>query len=94
MIEHVSPTGSDHPDRPVHLVRYDSSGLTGRRLRLMTDLPTSDAGHLQAALLGKTEVISLDDTPNAIHNLRVRPLDSDAVAIVCIDQLAYADETH
>ncbi len=86
----ADPSGPDAPR--VHLLRYDATGLAGTRLRLITDLPTSDAGDLQEVLIGKTDVICLDDTPDVFHNLRVRPLDSDAVAIVGVDQVAAYDE--
>jgi len=72
------------------LLRYNATGLKGRRLRLLSDLPTSDAGIPQDILIGQTEVICLDDTPSVLHNLRVQRLDSDAAAIVCVDQLAVA----
>jgi len=75
-----------HP-APIPL-RYDATGLKGRRLRLLSDLPTSDAGIPQDILIGQSEVICLDDTPSVLHNLRVQRLDCDAVAIVCVDQLA------
>ncbi|GFP46239.1 DUF7161 family protein [Mycobacterium kansasii] len=40
-------------------------------MRLLDDLSTSDAGHPQEALIGITDVICLDDTPNVMHDLRV-----------------------
>lgn len=82
--------GSDGPK--VHLLRYDATGLAGKRLRLITDLPTNDAGDPQDVLIGSTDVICLDDTPSVFHSLRVRPVDSDSVAIVGIDQVAAYDE--
>lgn len=77
---------SDGPE--VHLLRYDATGLAGKRLRLITDLPTNDAGDPQDFLIGQTDVICLDDTPSVFHSLRVRRLDSDDVAIIGIDQVA------
>ena len=83
----------EHADEPgLRMLRYDDVGLEGKRLRLLTDLPTSDAGHPQDILIGQTDVICLDDTPSVLHNLRVRPLDSTAVAIVAVNQLAAVTE--
>ncbi len=31
----------------VHHFRYDATGLRGKRMRLMDDLPTSDSGRLR-----------------------------------------------
>ena len=55
------------PEQPgsepkVHPFRYDATGLRGKRMRLMDDLPTSDSGRPQEALIGLTDVICLDDT--------------------------------
>jgi hypothetical protein len=59
----------------------------------MDDLPTSDAGHPQEALIGLADVICLDDTPSVPHNLRVHPVDQpDTVALVGFDQLAIYDD--
>jgi hypothetical protein len=77
----------------VHHFRYDTTGLRGKRMRLMDDLPTSDAGHPQEALIGLTDVVCLDDTPSVLHNLRVHPVGQpDAVALVEFTQLALYDE--
>ncbi len=49
----------------------------------MDDVPTSDAGYPQEALIGHTDVNCLDDTPNVLHNLRVHPVGQpDTVALV------------
>jgi hypothetical protein len=73
--------------------RYDATGLRGKRMRLMDDLPTSDAGHPQETLIGVTDVICLDDTPNVMHDLRVHPVDRpDVVALVEFRQLAVYDD--
>jgi hypothetical protein len=78
----------------VHHFRYDAVGLRGKRMRLMDDLPTSDAGRPQEALIGLTDVICLDDTPSVMHNLRVHPVDQPhTVALVEFTQLAlYNDQ--
>ena len=77
----------------VHHFRYDATGLRGKRMRLMDDLPTSDAGHPQRALIGRTDVICLDDTPSVMHNLRVHPVGQpDTVALVEFSQLALYDD--
>lgn len=86
------------PDDPgigptVHHFRYDATGLRGRRMRLMDDMPTSDAGHIQEALIGVTDVICLDDTPNVMHDLNVHPVDRpEVVCRVEFRQLALYDE--
>jgi hypothetical protein len=79
-------------DARFHQFRYDTTGLRGRRLRLVTDLPTSDSGRPQEALIGLRDVICLDDTPSVLHNLRVHPVGQPgAVALVAFDQLALYD---
>jgi len=86
------------PEQPgsepkVHPFRYDATGLRGKRMRLMDDLPTSDSGRPQEALIGLTDVICLDDTPSVLHNLCVHPVGQpDTVALVGFDQLALYDE--
>jgi hypothetical protein len=76
-----------------HVFRYDATGLRGKRMRLLTDLPTNDAGDPQDDLIGHTDVIALDDTPSVFHSLRVHPVDDpDTIAIVAIDQLALYDQ--
>lgn len=71
-----------------HPFRYDATGLRGKRMQL----PTSDAGHVQEALIGTTDVICLDDTPNVMHDLRVYPVGQpDLVARVEFRQLALYD---
>ncbi|RFZ07556.1 hypothetical protein DSM43518_03298 [Mycobacterium marinum] len=77
----------------VHLFRYDATGLRGKRMRLMDEMPTSDAGWPQEALIGHTDVICLDDTPNVMHDLHVHPVGQpDTVALVEITQLALYDQ--
>jgi hypothetical protein len=69
--------------------RYDATGLRGKRMRLMDDLPTSDAGWPQETLIGVTDVICLDDTPNVLHDLCVHPIGRpDLVGRVEFRQLA------
>jgi hypothetical protein len=48
-----------HTEPTVHHFRYDATGLRGKRMRLMDDMPSSDAGHVQHALIGVTDVIVL-----------------------------------
>jgi hypothetical protein len=73
--------------------RYDATGLRGKLIRLMDDLPTSDSGRPQEALKGLGDVICLDDTPSVLHNLRVHPLGQpDTVSLVAFDQLALYDD--
>lgn len=79
-------------DDCTHPFRYDATGLRGKRMRLLDDLPTSDAGHLQDALIGINEAICLDDTPSVMHDLRVHPVGRPGiVARVEFRQLARYD---
>ena len=83
----------DGPEANVRYFRYNATGLRGKRMRLMDDLPTSDAGWPQEVLIGLTDVICLDDTPDVMHDLRVHPVGQpDAVARVEFSQLALYDE--
>jgi hypothetical protein len=83
----------DHSQPKVHHFRYDATGLRGKRMRLIDDLPTNDAGDPQEALIGHTDVICLDDTPNVMHSLRVHPVGQpDTVALVGFTQLALYDD--
>jgi hypothetical protein len=85
----------EHPsfEPKVHHFRYDATGLRGQRMRLTDDPPTNDAGDPQQALIGLTDVICLDDTPNVMHSLRVHPIDQpDTVALVGFTQLALYDD--
>ncbi|WP_459958376.1 DUF7161 family protein [Mycobacterium avium] len=81
-------------DQPaVHRFRYDATRLRGKRMRLLDDLPTSDAGHPQQALIGITDVICLDDTPDVMHDLRAHPVGQpEIVARVEFRQLALYDD--
>ena len=82
-----------HHDRngepPFRRFRYDVTGLRGKRLRLLTDMPTSDSGNPQDALIGITDVIAIDDTPSVFLDVRVHALDDPArTGLVRFDQLA------
>ena len=81
--------------RALRRFSYDAAGLRGKTMRLMDEIPTSDAGHIQETLIGVTDVICLDDTPNVMHDLRVHPVGRPAtVAHVEFRQLAiYDDDT-
>lgn len=80
-------------DAKVHHFRYDATDLQGKRMRLVDDLPTSDAGHVQEGLIGVTDVICLDDTPSVTHDLAVHPVGRpDIVGRVEFRQLALYDE--
>jgi hypothetical protein len=73
--------------------RYDATGLRGKRMRVMDDLPTSDAGWPQDQLVGVTDVICIDDTPNVMHDLNVHPVGQpEIVARVEFRQLALYDD--
>ena len=81
-----------HPNPGFRHFSFEATGLRGKRMRLTDDLPTSDAGDIQDALVGLTDVICLDDTPSVMHDLRVHPVDHpDTVALVEFSQLALYD---
>jgi hypothetical protein len=65
-MEHAERRSSEAQVRPF---RHDATGLRGKRMRLMCG-----AGDLQEALLGASDVICMDDTPNTLHDLRVHPV--------------------
>jgi hypothetical protein len=81
-------------DRTFHRFRYDTTGLHGKRLRVLTDMPTNDAGWPQDQLpKGITEVIAIDNEPNVNLSVRVHPPQNpNCVAFVAFDQLAIYDE--
>jgi hypothetical protein len=82
-----------HPNPGFRHFRYDATGLQGKRMRLTDDLPTSDAGRPQEALIGVTDVICLDDTPSVLLNLRVHPVGHpETTGLVEYDQLALYDD--
>jgi hypothetical protein len=78
----------------VHRFRYNAAGLRGKRMRLMSDLPTSDAGKPQESLIGVTDVVCLDETPNVTtYEVRVHPVGlPEIVAFVAFTQLALYDD--
>jgi hypothetical protein len=89
-MEHRS---SSDKTRTFHQFRYDATGLRGKRLRLLTDMPTNDAGDPQDDLIGVTDVVAVDDTPGVFLSLRVHPVgEPNRTAIVAIDQLALYDD--
>jgi hypothetical protein len=76
---------------PCHPFRYNTTGLRGKRLRLLADV------HLHASaapdLAKATDVIAVDDTPNVNISVRVHPLDDPHhVVAVAFDQLALYDD--
>jgi hypothetical protein len=75
------------PEPRVRPFRHDATDLRGKRMRL-----TYDAGHPQEALLGVSDVICIDDTPNTLRDLRVHPVDlPDVVFRVDASQLGIYD---
>jgi hypothetical protein len=81
------------PEAKFYRFRYDATGLRGKRMRLIDDLPSSDAGWPQDTLIGVTDVICLDDTPNVMHDLHVHPVGRpNVVARVEFRQLAIYDD--
>lgn len=75
-----------------HRFSYEATGLSGRRMRLLTDIPTNDAGVPQDLPLGITEVMSSDDVVGPNLSLRVHPVGKPSqIAYVAFDQLAIYD---
>ncbi len=72
---------------------YDAKGLRGKRLRLLSDVPTDDAGVPQDLPVGGTDVISTEDGVGPNLSVRVYPPGSpENIAYVAFDQLALYDE--
>jgi hypothetical protein len=72
---------------------YDATGLSGKRLRLLTDDPTDDAGVPQDLPKGATGVKSTED--EVVPNLSVRVHladDPTHTAYVAFDQLVLYDD--
>ena len=75
-----------------HRFSYEATGLSGRRMRLLTDIPTNDAGVPQDLPLGITDVISSDEVVGPNLSLRVHPVgEPSQIAYVAFDQLAIYD---
>ena len=71
---------------------YDTVGLTGATLHLLTAMPTDGVVPVDLPA-GTADVISLDDTPSVFLYLRVHPVaDPDTVALVRYEQLALNDD--
>jgi hypothetical protein len=76
-----------------HRFSYEATGLVGRRMHLLTDIPTNDAGVPQDLPEGTTEVISADDVVGPNLSVRVYRADNpDQIAYVAFDQLAIYDD--
>ncbi|MCP3812055.1 hypothetical protein NLX62_06930 [Mycobacteriaceae bacterium Msp059] len=70
-------------------LRYDQSGLRGKRAHVLVDEPTDEIDWPANLPVGIKTVVIVDDTPNPHHTLRVHPVDDpDRVALVVFDQLA------
>jgi hypothetical protein len=75
-----------------HRFSYEATGLSGLRMRLLTDIPTNDAGVPQDLPVGITEVISDDDVVGPNLSVRVHPVgEPTQIAYVAFDQLAIYD---
>ncbi|HUO37569.1 MAG TPA: hypothetical protein VMU34_06915 [Mycobacterium sp.] len=73
--------------------RHDQTGLRGKRLRLLTDDPTDDAGAPSNLPAGITEVVSTEDQVGPNLSVRVHPLNEpNRIAYVAFDQLAIYEE--
>jgi hypothetical protein len=80
-------------NRGIEPLRYDQTGLRGKRLRVLVAEPTNDAGYDADLPAGITQVITIDDEPNPNLTLRVHPPDDPArIAYVRYDQLALVQE--
>ncbi|HEY0229155.1 MAG TPA: hypothetical protein VGC05_22755, partial [Mycobacterium sp.] len=70
-----------------------TTGLRGKRLRVLSDTPVNDAGMPQGLPEGITEVIAIDNEPNINLSVRVHaPDDPNCVAFVGFEQLALYDD--
>ena len=79
-----------------HGFDVEVTGLTGKRLRVLTDLPTNDAAVPQDQLpRGITDVIADEDDVTIFSTVRVHPVDDpQTIAYIRVDQLAlYDDQT-
>lgn len=78
-----------------HEFGVETTGLTGKRLRVLTDLPTDDAAVPQDQLpRGIIDVVSTDDEVTVNLTVRVHPVgDPDTIAYVRFDQLALYDSS-
>jgi hypothetical protein len=75
-----------------HQFPYDTTGLRGKRLRVLSDIPVNDAGVPQDLPEGIIDVIAIDDEPNINLSIRVHPLDDPTrIAFVGFEQLALYD---
>ncbi|MGV0815338.1 hypothetical protein ABQF34_25580 [Mycolicibacterium boenickei] len=73
-------------------LRYNQSGLRGKRARVLVEEPTDEIDWPANLPAGIENVIIVDDAPNPHHTLRVHPTDDpDRVALVVFDQLALYD---
>nr|WP_090278877.1 hypothetical protein [Mycolicibacterium komanii]CRL74540.1 hypothetical protein CPGR_03712 [Mycolicibacterium komanii] len=74
-------------------LRYDQTGLRGKRARVLVEEPTDEIDWPADLPAGIQTVVILDDEPNPHHTLRVRPLDEpERIALVVYDQLALYEE--
>ena len=79
-------------DATFHQFPYDTTGLRGKRLRVLSDIPVNDAGVPQDRPAGITDVIAIDDEPNINLSVRVHPPGNpNCVAFVGFEQLAIYD---
>jgi hypothetical protein len=73
---------------------FEVTGLRGKRMRVLVDIPTDDAGVPQDLPAGATDVIALDDEVGPNLSIGVHLAGDPAVtAYVRYDQLAlYTDQ--
>ncbi|GAA5192419.1 hypothetical protein GCM10023322_51980 [Rugosimonospora acidiphila] len=80
--------------RGVTPLRYDQTGLRGRRARVLVEEPTDEIDWPADLPAGIAFVVILDDTPNPHHTLLVCPPDDpERTALVVYDQLALCADT-
>lgn len=80
-------------DKGVTPLRFDQSGLRGKRARILVDEPTDEIDWPADLPAGITTVVIVDDHPNPHHTLRVHPPDDpQRIALVVYDQLALCEE--
>lgn len=77
-----------------HPLDVEMTGLKGRRLRVLTDLPTDGQAPVDLPP-GTTDVIAVDDDVSVFLTVRVHPVDDPHTAVVVpvrFEQLALYDE--
>jgi hypothetical protein len=91
VVDSANQPSSEHPPA-FHSFPYDVTGLKGKRLRVLTDMPTDGMAPVELPI-GVTDVIAVDDEVSVFLTLQVHPVDDPStVASVLFDQLALFDD--